>query len=319
MRRLMHGAGLLPVTVVCGCVLPAWAQSVSDPAATHQIPSFVVPAPQSGVTYERFIVIGDHGNGKPGQKQVAAAMVKRARSDGLDFVLTVGDNIYPKGVKSTADPQWRTKFEEVYADPVLQLLIYPTLGNHDHYGTPQAQIDYAGHNKNWKMADFYYSFVRTLADGTKVAFFAIDSDPIHESKPDAASQLAWLDEALGKADAQWKIVFGHHTLYGHNPRRGHNQTMINKLEPLFVKHKVDVYFAGHDHSLEMFKPIKGVHYVISGAAGGPEWAYAVNWTDESFYVATLGGFVLCRICKDELVIEFVRLDGKTQYAHVLRK
>jgi hypothetical protein len=62
-----------------------------------------------------------------------------------------------------------------------------------------------------------------------------------------------------------------------------------------------------------------VDYVISGAGAGPDWAYPVTWNDESYYVATLGGFVLCRVSRDELVIEFVRLNGETQYAHVLTK
>ncbi|MGB2985774.1 MAG: metallophosphoesterase, partial [Phycisphaerae bacterium] len=257
--------------------------------------------------------------GGPGQKQVAAAMVQRAKIDGLGFMLTVGDNFLPKGVKSTEDPQWTTKFEDVYKDPALQVSIYALLGNHDHDGNPQAQIDYAKHNKRWTMPGFYYTFTRTLADKTKVQFFAIDSNPIHKKEPDAKVQLAWLDEELGKSDARWKIVFGHHPLYGHNPQRGHNQTMIAKLEPLLVKYKVDVYFAGHDHVLDVLKPVKGVHHVTSGGAAAQDQAYPVEWTDESYYVATLGGFTLCRVSKDELVIEFIRLDGKTQYAHTLRK
>ena len=100
---------------------------------------------------------------------------------------------------------------------------------------------------------------------------------------------------------------------------GYNPVLIGHLDPIFAQHSVDLFFAGHDHTLEMIKPIHGVHHVISGAGGGADWAYNVNWTDESFYVATLGGFVYCRVSNTELVIEFVRLGGETQYAHVLRK
>ena len=52
---------------------------------------------------------------------------------------------------------------------------------------------------------------------------------------------------------------------------------------------------------------------------GPDKAYAVEWSDESYYAATLGGFVFIRASTDELVVEFVRLDAKTQYAHVIAK
>ena len=69
----------------------------------------------------------------------------------------------------------------------------------------------------------------------------------------------------------------------------------------------------------MLKPIKGVHYVIAGSGAGPQRAYKAKWTDESFYTATLGGFVALRVSHNELVIEFVRLKGETQYAHTLTK
>jgi len=141
-------------------------------------------------------------------------------------------------------------------------------------------------------------------------------------KPEASVQLKWLDEQRQKSSATWKIAFGHHPLYSNgaiqrtNPEK---DTMIKALEPIFVKHKIDLYFAGHDHSLEILKPIKGIHYVISGSGAGPSRAYNVNWTDESFYAATLGGFVLCRVSRNELLIEFVRIGGGTQYAHVITK
>ena len=246
-------------------------------------------------------------------------MVERAKTDGLDFILTVGDNIYPGGVQSADDPQWETKFEEVYDDPSLQVPFYPTLGNHDHGGDVSAQIDYSARNENWRMPGRYYTFTRTLADGTAVQFFALDTTPIDQRHPDAAAQLTWLDEQLGQSNARWKIVFGHHPLYGHKLHRGPNRVMIARLDPLFTRHNVDLYLAGHDHTLEMLKPVKGVNYVITGAAGGPDKAYAVAWTDESFYAATLGGFTLLRISKDESVIDFVRMDAETQYAHTLTR
>jgi hypothetical protein len=69
----------------------------------------------------------------------------------------------------------------------------------------------------------------------------------------------------------------------------------------------------------MLKPIGGVYHVVTGGGGGPDMAYGVEWTDESYYAATLGGFTLLRVGKSEIVVEFVRLDGKTQYAHTITK
>jgi acid phosphatase len=320
MRKMKYLLLCTPFYIVgCSGARALVGQTPRDPAATQRIPAFTVPAVKPGVTYERFIVVGDTGTGGPGQREVAATMAKRAQAERPDFILLTGDNIYDYGVKSAEDRQWKTKFEDIYAAPALQVPFYASLGNHDHYGNEQAQVDYARHNKLWNLPAFYYTFMRTLADGTKVQFFAIDTEPINKEQAGAADQLAWLDKELGKSDAKWKIVFGHHPLYGHNPARGHNRIMIEKIEPLLVKHKVDIYFAGHDHTLEMLKPVKGVHYVISGAGAAGDNAYRVEWTEESYYVATMGGFVLCRICGDELVLEFVRPDAGTEYAYTLSK
>lgn len=290
-----------------------------DPARTHDIPPFTIPQVVSGAAYERFIVVGDMGTGRPDQYNVAAAMAQRAKSDHVDFILTVGDNFYENGVSSVEDPQWKKKFEDVYADPALQLPIYPSLGNHDHRGNPKAQVEYSQRNKNWKMPAQYYAFTRTLGDGTAVQFFAIDSDPIQRPLGDSREQLTWLDAELAKSTARWKIVFGHHPLYSNGGGHGDNETMIAKVGPLLVKHHVDVYLCGHDHSLEMLKPIGGVYHVVTGGGGGPDMAYSVEWTDESYYAATLGGFTLLRVGQSEIVVEFVRLDGRTQYAHTITK
>ena len=318
MHRLLHlwlvTFLVLFTAVACGVQLTRPV----DPAASHEIPAFAIPPANPGVAYERFIVIGDTGTGRADQYKVAAAMAERANRDGLAFILMLGDNFYENGVQSVDDPQWKTKFEDVYADPALQVPVYAVLGNHDYRGNIQAQIDYTRRSERWRMPAAYYTFTRHLGDGTRIQFFAIDSNPIHNREADAPAQLAWLDRELGKSDARWKIVFGHHTLYSHSIR-GYNETMIAQIEPLLTRHKVDLYLAGHDHTLEMHKPVKGVNYVVSGGGAGPDKAYRVEWSDESYYAATLGGFVFIRASKDELVIEFVRQDAKTQYAHVIAK
>ncbi|MHC5108325.1 MAG: purple acid phosphatase family protein [Planctomycetota bacterium] len=289
-----------------------------DPAATREIPPFSISDEDPDLSYERFIAIGDMGTGHAGQFEIGAAMAERADRDGLDFIITAGDNIYENGVSSAADPQWVTKFEEPYADPALDVPFYPTLGNHDHRGDPDAQIEYGERNPNWIMPARHYTFTRMLDDDTKVQFFAIDTTPMLDIFSDASAQVTWLDQSLADSDARWKIVFGHHPLFSHGPH-GSQTTLINLLKPVFDRHDVDVYFAGHDHTLEMLKPRNGTHYVISGAGAGEDKAFSVAWGSDAYYAATLGGFTYMRISRNELVIEFVRPDARTEYAHTLRK
>lgn len=301
----------------------------TDPARDHTIPEFTVPPPAPGVTYVRCLALGDMGTGHPDQRLVARSMSLYAEREGTDFILTLGDNFYEDGVTSVDDPQWKTKFENVYDAKSLGVPVYASLGNHDHNGSVQAQIDYTRINPRWRMPAQYYSFSRKLDGDATVEFFAVDSTPLHLGSAGIDKQLAWLDKALGESKARWKIVFGHHPLYsngahGSDPRLPHGEhgsdpPLTARLEPLFVKHKVDVYIAGHDHHLEMTKPIRGVHHVIAGAGAGPQRAYKAKWTDDSYYTATLGGFIALRISADNLLIEFVRLKGETQYAHTLTK
>ncbi|MCO5172173.1 MAG: tartrate-resistant acid phosphatase type 5 family protein [Planctomycetes bacterium] len=286
-----------------------------DPAAERALPPVEVAPLAPGTAHERFIAFGDWGTGRPGQRQVAAAMATWARRDGgVAFLLTVGDNFYPRGVASLDDPHWRETFEEVYDDPALAVPLYVSLGNHDHKGDPDAQVAYGRRNPRWVMPARHYEVVRALADGTTVHLFAIDSEVI-QGDP---AQVRWLDEALGASTARWKVVFGHHPLYARS-KRGPDAGMIALLEPLFVRHGVDLYLAGHDHVLELLQPKQGVHYVVTGAGGGVERMGPANWTSDTIYTSTGGGFVGARVSRDELLLEFVRETGRTQFAYALHK
>jgi hypothetical protein len=136
---------------------------------------------------------------------------------------------------------------------------------------------------------------------------------------DYEAQLEWLDDRLGESSARWKIVYGHHPLYGHHPTRGYLRTMIDRVEPILVEHGVDLYIAGHDHFVDVMKPIKGVQHVTSGGGNGDDNPYPVLRTDESYYVATGGGFTLFRVTRDQIEIEAVDMAGVTQHTHVFAK
>ncbi len=313
----LRAAPLALLLAVSACSAPTFRL---DPAAHRHLPPAVVPALADGTAHERFIAFGDWGTGHPDQRRVARAMAAWARrSGGLAFMLTVGDNFYQRGVDAPDDPLWADVFEEVYDDPALaRAPVYATLGNHDHKGDPDAQVAYGREHPRWVMPARHYTVLRTLADGTEVQLFGIDSMPLHGGWSGCEEQLAWLDQALAASTARWKLVFGHHPLYTHSGR-GDDEAMIRRLEPLLVRHGVDVYFAGHDHILELLRPRSGVQFVITGAAGGPENMGRVAWAEDTLFAASGGGFVGGRVSRDELVLEFVRLGGRAQYVHVLRK
>src|SRR4029453_1665596 len=62
-----------------------------------------------------FVALGDMGDGGSAQTQVAQAMYSVCQRDGCDFVLGLGDNIYPHSVQSAHDAQFQAKFEQPYS------------------------------------------------------------------------------------------------------------------------------------------------------------------------------------------------------------
>ena len=93
----------------------------------------------------------------------------------IEFILGLGDNIYPDGVKSVKDPQFKTKFEIPYSGLKRDLFFFQTLGNHDYRGNILSQIKYTNHSERWKMPNNFYVFRKTI-NNASVEFFAIDTN-----------------------------------------------------------------------------------------------------------------------------------------------
>ena len=98
-----------------------------------------------------FLVVGDWGQhagytGRFGRDQasVARGMARLAARRRVAFVVSTGDDFYPKGVKNLSDGQFETKWRAKYAVGALtELEWYNTLGDHDCYGNVSAIVAYA--------------------------------------------------------------------------------------------------------------------------------------------------------------------------------
>jgi acid phosphatase len=265
----------------------------------------------------RFLVVGDWGTGAGLQKRVAEQMCAKSTAEQPSFIISTGDNIYNRGVDSVNDPQWKTKFEDIYSCDALKLPWYAILGNHDHRGNIQAQIDYHAKNPRWNMPARYYTFRQTAPDGTSLEVFAIDTDPIVTGQRDfVLEQERWLREQLGKSQATWKIVLGHHMIRSHGGY-GDQQVMIDHIKPLLDEYCVDVYLNGHDHDLQLLKsPNDKFYCLISGSGGeGRDTGYGEN----TIFAATNGGFHYIAVSKTQFYIEFVSSEGKTLFATSIAK
>ena len=196
----------------------------------------------------RFAVVGDSGTGDAAQVELARKLEEWRAVFPFELVLMLGDNIYGKD-----DPRdYRRKFEQPYR-PLLEagVKFYAALGNHDD---PKQRF-YEKFNMG---GERYYSFKGPQG---KVRFFALDSNYFD------AKQREWLEKQLDASGEDWKICFFHHPLYSSGRKHGPAEELREVLEPVLLKHGVDVVLQGHEHFYERTHPQRGIHYFISGAAG----------------------------------------------------
>lgn len=256
-------------------------------AASQETPQVTLPATKGSV---KFAIIGDTGSGTDKQHQIADMMARYRTVFPFEFVLMMGDNLY--GGEDSKD--YEKKFESVYRVLLdAKLKFYATLGNHDEAN----QRLYEHFNMDGKE---YYSFKKGNA-----AFYALNSNYMDKK------QVEWLENELAKNNSEWKICFFHHPPYSSGKAHGSDTQLREVIEPIFVKHGVNVVFSGHEHFYERLKPQKGIYYFISGAGGKlrPGGVRITQVTEKSFDRDM--HFMLVEIVDDKMYFQVISRTGRT--------
>ena len=239
----------------------------------------------------KFAVIGDSGQPGTGQTAVAKQLSAWRTRFPFEFVIMTGDNLY--GSERSRD------YERKFSIPYKTLIdsgvkFYASLGNHDD----TAQIQYKLFNMDGKK---YYTF----KPQNGVRFFAVDSNYVDDK------QLEWLDKELAASGSDWKIAFFHHPLYSSGETHGSADLQRELLEPVFLKHGVNVAIMGHEHFYERIKPQKGVAYFILGSSakirtGDLQKSALTMYGNDSDYT-----FMLAEIVGDEMYFQTINHKGVT--------
>ncbi len=270
------------------------------------------PAIRPADSAVRFVAFGDFGDGSEAQRAVARAMADYDAKKPFDFGVTLGDNFYPQGINDPASPRWESEWEVPYGP--LGVRLYASLGNHDRYdeASPGAEMARSRKSATWCLPRPYYTF-----QAGPVQFFALDTDRI-ERKEDVKEQLAWLDQELGASTASWKVVFGHHPIYSSGNGHGDSAAQKASLLPIFKKHQVALYLAGHDHHMELQRPEGGVAFVISGAAGHEQRGVEVKAPCVAWAAGKKPGFAVLDANTERIAVEFIDTDGTILYRSEIR-
>ncbi len=285
MFRLVKSASLVVITVGFSVGLAAGGQR-SAPARAQEI---ALPRDAKSV---KFAVIGDAAPVEARNSAWRSGWPWRVTRFPFEFTLMLGDNLY--GGETPAD--FAEKFERPYK-PLLDagVKFYSALGNHDD---PNQRF-YKPFNMN---GERFYSFKPSQGG---VRFFALDSNYMDKA------QVEWLEKELAASGSEWKICFFHHPLYSSGDTHGSDTKLRELLEPIFLKHGVDLVLTGHEHFYERIKPQHGINYIIAGSAAKVRRGN-ITGSDLTAKGFDQGyAFLLMEIVGDTLHFQAITDDGRT--------
>jgi predicted phosphodiesterase len=260
-----------------------------------------------------FLVYGDHGDHNSSTQIPVRDLMLQA---GADFVVSVGDMVYPDGAAQYYD----SKFFVPYAALLRSMMIWPCLGNHD---------DQADEGASWRDAfitpannptrdEDYYSF-----DAGNAHFVVLESnDPVAPGGP----QARFLERELTASHALWKFVVFHHTIYSSGNHHGSALTLRANIVPILDRHHVDLVLMGHEHNYERTPSMRGDQVVADGqgtmyvtTGGGGADLYDV--ASSLFTAYSESAFHFVRIAVDGATLhgEMIREDGVVRDTFMLTK
>ena len=250
----------------------------------------------------------------------------------VDFIVSTGDNFYPRGVRSEYDPLWHFSFENIYTGFALQWDWYPVLGNHDYGDNPEAQVRYSAISRRWNMPSRYYKKSIPISGDTtnQLLLIFIDTTPlinrydqgsghkVHDQ--DSVAQRQWIEATLAgrKPNVRWTFIVGHHPMYTGGGRENSDDTRAIRrvLEPLLTKYKIDAYLSGHEHSLQHLDPGNGVQHFVSGAASE---ITPVRMIPAAKFAVSQYGFMLFSVSREKAMVQVVDFQGKVLYLASMKK
>ena len=170
----------------------------------------------------------------------------------LDFAIHNGDQFDQNNATGNDKTPFRlyryAKAVDVIRDYKFNIPYMTSSGNHEpssaysHY--LMSDVDYAGYDYKGAYYSYDYSFAH---------FAVLNTNTINDA------QLNWLKDDLDAAsDSTWKIVVMHISPYstGDHSNKSENQSIVEKLTPIFSEKHVDLVLQAHDHTYNKTLPYR---------------------------------------------------------------
>lgn len=197
----------------------------------------------------------------PTAADVTAIGERIARSE-ADFVLHVGDVVYPRGQQQ----HYAAGFFRPFAEAMRRAPFYVALGNHDVMDDDgrQALANFAlprgGLTGDERCYSFAYGPVRVIALDLGLETPGVPLPADHPA-------FAFLRQELPRCDEPWVVVTSHYPILSVS-RQKDRADLRQHLLPILEEFGVDLYLCGHDHTYQRFgEPGEGLVQVVSGGGG----------------------------------------------------
>ena len=267
-------------------------------------PPDIVLEPQAWTTTDddiTFAVLGDNGTGGRNQMDIARQMAQTYQDTPYGLVLLVGDISYYGSI----DDRWQDVFVEPYT-PLIDAGVdwELAIGNHEitEKKSDDATTEIDAQLRRFGKPGTYYSVVHGPME-----VFVIDSATPLVAGESGPEQIAWLEDALARSSARWKVAMLHHPAYS-SGKHGSSLEIRDALQPLFADHGVDVVFTGHDHHYERTTPQDGVLLIVTGAGSKRT---AVDGAEFTAHAESTLQFMTGTIRGDQMELRAITTDGTT--------
>lgn len=238
----------------------------------------------------RVVFVADMGYGPKSDPTVDSLIKLLNDGEGFDLILHYGDISYADLDEGHWDLFWRK------VEPIASQVPYMTVpGNHELYWNFSAYKARAG----WWMPRaglsapndaMFYHF-----DFGPVRFVMLDSETWFDTPNISPAQVDWAQSIMRQRNSSqqpWMVVAHHRPLYCTSVPKFQcdvfGPLLRLQVEELYLKERVDIAFAGHQHNYERMYPVKGGRvisqnytdattpiYIVNGAAGNREGNFRV--------------------------------------------
>ena len=276
-----------------------------------------------------FYFVTDFGsvNGHGAKKLVADQMNLLAPKVNPRYIISGGDNFHSAAAMTVNDTVWKWDFEQFFKTGYIKDMDwYLGLGNHDYTGNPQCQLEYAKTHPHWIMPARYFTFVKETGNGASIRFVILDTNPFQTdyikkgghadaAHQDTKKQLHWVDSVLASSHETWKVVIGHHPIIHSGLFTGIGSELLDQINPLLKKYKVDIYFSGHVHSFQ-HQQKDNIDYIV----GASTWKGRIITPGiYSKYWKNATGFTLCSVDARRFRLYFINEKGHILYTYSREK